>query len=53
MPTLEEMLPKLSKAKIFSALDAKDNFYQFWGHTIYEDGHKSHPDKMKPVEEMP
>jgi len=28
MPTLEELLPKLSKAKIFSTLDAKDGFYQ-------------------------
>ena len=28
MPTLEEILPKLSKAKIFTTLDAKDGFYQ-------------------------
>jgi len=28
MPTLEELLPKLSKAKIFSTLDAKGGFYQ-------------------------
>ena len=28
MPTLEELLPKLCKAKIFSTLDAKDGFYQ-------------------------
>ena len=28
MPTLEEVLPRLAKAKVFSALDAKDNFYQ-------------------------
>ena len=28
MPTLEELLPKLYKAKIFSTLDAKDGFYQ-------------------------
>ena len=28
MPTLEELLPKLCKAKIFSMLDAKDGFYQ-------------------------
>ncbi|CAB4031928.1 Hypothetical predicted protein [Paramuricea clavata] len=28
MPTLEEMLPKLSKAKVFTTLDAKDGFYQ-------------------------
>ena len=27
MPTLEELLPKLCKAKIFSTLDAKDGFY--------------------------
>ena len=28
MPTLEEMLPKLSKAKVFTTLDVKDRFYQ-------------------------
>ena len=28
MPTLEELLPKLSKARIFSTFDAKDGFYQ-------------------------
>ena len=28
MPTLEEVLPKLSKAKVFTTLDAKDGFYQ-------------------------
>ena len=28
MPTLEELLPKLGKAKVFSTLDAKDEFYQ-------------------------
>ena len=28
MPTLEELLPKLCKAKIFSTLDAKDGFFQ-------------------------
>ena len=28
MPTLEEMLPKLNNAKVFSTLDAKDGFYQ-------------------------
>ena len=28
MPTLEELLPKLCEAKIFSPLDAKDGFYQ-------------------------
>ena len=28
MPTLEELLPKLCKAKVFSTLDAKDGFYQ-------------------------
>ena len=28
MPTLDELLPKLSKAKAFSTLDAKDGFYQ-------------------------
>jgi len=28
MPTLEELLPKLFKAKVFSTLDAKDGFYQ-------------------------
>ena len=28
MPTLEELLPKLGKAKVFSTLDAKDGFYQ-------------------------
>ena len=28
MPTLEEILPKLSKAKVFTTLDAKYGFYQ-------------------------
>ena len=28
MPTLEELLPKLGKAQVFSTLDAKDGFYQ-------------------------
>jgi len=28
MPTLEELLPTLSKARIFSVLDAKDGFHQ-------------------------
>ena len=28
MPTLEKILPKLSKAKVFTTLDAKDGFYQ-------------------------
>lgn len=28
MPTLEELLPELSKARIFSPYDAKDGFYQ-------------------------
>ena len=28
MPTLEEVLPNLSNAKVFSTLDAKDGFYQ-------------------------
>jgi len=28
MPTLDELLSKLSKAKVFSTLDAKDGFYQ-------------------------
>lgn len=28
MPTLDEMLPKLGKAKVFTTLDAKDGFYQ-------------------------
>ena len=28
MPTLEEVLPTLSKAKIFTMLDAKDEFHQ-------------------------
>ena len=28
MPTLEELLPELSKAGIFSSFDAKDGFYQ-------------------------
>ena len=28
MPTLEEVLPKLNKAKVFTTLDAKDGFYQ-------------------------
>ena len=27
MPTLDELLPKLSKAKVFTTLDAKDGFY--------------------------
>lgn len=28
MPTLEEILPRISNAKVFSTLDAKDGFYQ-------------------------
>ncbi|XP_062619910.1 uncharacterized protein K02A2.6-like [Saccostrea cucullata] len=28
MPTIEEILPRLSKAKVFSVLDAKDGFWQ-------------------------
>ena len=28
MPTLEEKLPKLNKAKVFTNMDAKDGFYQ-------------------------
>ena len=28
MPTLEELLPKLNNAKVFTTLDAKDGFYQ-------------------------
>ena len=28
MSTLEEILPKLSKAKVFTTLNAKDGFYQ-------------------------
>ena len=28
MPTLEELLPKLNNAKVFSTLDAKDGFYK-------------------------
>lgn len=28
MLSLEELLPKFSKAKVFSTLDAKDGFYQ-------------------------
>ena len=28
LPTLEELLPELSKARIFSSFDAKDGFYQ-------------------------
>ena len=28
MPTLKEILPSLSKAKVFTTLDAKDGFYQ-------------------------
>ena len=28
MPTLDELLPKLNNAKVFSTLDAKDGFYQ-------------------------
>lgn len=27
-PTIEDVLPKLNKAKIFSLLDAKDGFWQ-------------------------
>lgn len=34
MPTLEEHLPLLAKARIFSTVDAKDGFYQM----------KLHPD---------
>ena len=29
LPTLDELLPKLSRAKVFSTFDAKDGFYQF------------------------
>ena len=28
LPTLEDILPRLTKAKVFSTLDAKDGFYQ-------------------------
>ena len=28
MPTLEEILPTLTKAKVFTVLDAKDGFHQ-------------------------
>ena len=28
LPTLDELLPKLSRAKVFRTLDAKDGFYQ-------------------------
>ena len=28
MPTVDEVLPKLSKAKVFTVLDAKDEFHQ-------------------------
>ena len=28
MPTLEEILPKLGKAKVFTTHNAKDGFYQ-------------------------
>ena len=28
LPTLDELLPKLSRARVFSTLDAKDGFYQ-------------------------
>lgn len=28
MFTLEEILPRIAKAKVFSTLDAKDSFYQ-------------------------
>lgn len=28
IPTLEELLPKFIKAKVFGTLDAKDGFYQ-------------------------
>ena len=28
MPTVDEVLPKLSKAKVFTVLDAKDGFHQ-------------------------
>ena len=28
MPPLEEILPSLSKARVFSTFDAKDRFYQ-------------------------
>ena len=27
MPTVDEVLPKLSKAKVFTVLDAKDGFH--------------------------
>ena len=28
MPTVDEVLPKFAKAKVFTVLDAKDGFYQ-------------------------
>ena len=28
MPTVDEVLPKLARAKVFTVLDAKDGFYQ-------------------------
>ena len=28
MPTLEEIHPRIAKAKVFNTLDAKDSFYQ-------------------------
>ena len=28
MPTIEDILPSLAKAKVFSVLDAKDGFHQ-------------------------
>ena len=28
MPSLEEVFPRLNKAKVFTTLDAKDGFYE-------------------------
>lgn len=35
MPTLEELLPDLSKARIFSSFDTKDGFYQVLKYSLY------------------
>ena len=53
MPTLEEILPRLAKAKVFSTLDAKDGFYQIGLDEvkfITNQGLKPDPDKVKPVD---
>ena len=40
MPTSDELLPKLSEAKVFSTLDAKDGFFRLdWMQVVASRGH--------------